>query len=105
MPAKNITGHRAGDENDGWQAFYGRLASDPQGDDVYFAGILPTTDLGPPLIEAPVKTIWPGTFNFAGEEGLVNFEIDFASRTIDGQGTTQSELDSNAERQQKTYYR
>ena len=96
-----IKDSRAGDENDGWQAFYGRLASDPQGDDVYFAGILPTTDLGPPLIEAPVITTWPGTFNFAGEEGLVNFEIDFASRTIDGQGITQQEIDSNAERQQQ----
>ncbi len=108
IPAKNITGTRAGDENDGWQAFYGKLASDPQGDNVYFAGILPTTDLGPPLIEAPAITTWPGTFKFgkqageeAGEEGLVNFEIDFASRTIDGQGITQSEIDSNADRQQK----
>ncbi len=96
-----ITDSRAGDENDGWQAFYGKLASDPQGDNVYFAGILPTTDLGPPLIEAPVITTWPGTFNFAGGEGLVNFEIDFASRTIDGQGITQSEIDSNAESQQQ----
>ncbi len=96
-----ITDSRTGDENDGWQAFYGKLASDPQGDNVYFAGILPTTDLGPPLIEAPVITTWPGTFNFAGEEGSVKFEIDFASRTIDGQGITQSEIDSNAERQQQ----
>ena len=105
MPATDtlliITDSRAGDENDGWQAFYGKLASDPQGDNVYFAGILPTTDLGPPLIEAPAKTTWPGTFNFAGEEGLVDFEIDFASRTIDGQGITQQEIDSNAARQQK----
>ena len=96
-----IKDSRAGDENDGWQAFYGKLASDPQGDNVYFAGILPTTDLGPPLIEAPAITTWPGTFNFAGEEGSVNFEIDFASRTIDGQGITQSEIDSTAKRQQK----
>ena len=105
MPATDnlliITDSRAGDENDGWQAFYGKLASDPQGDDVYFAGILPTTDLGPPLITAPMITTWPGTFNFAGEEGSVNFEIDFASRTIDGQGITQQEIDSNADRQQK----
>ena len=101
MPVKNITGTRAGDINDGWQAFYGRLANDPQGDNVYFAGILPTTDLGPPLIAAPAITTWPGTFNFAGEEGLVKFEIDFASRTIDGNGITQQEIDSNAESQQK----
>ncbi len=86
MPVKNITGTRAGDENDGWQAFYGKLASDPQGDNVYFAGILPTTDLGAPLIEAPVITTWPGTFKFGRQAGEVNFEIDFASRTIDGQG-------------------
>ncbi len=101
IPAKNITGTRAGDENDGWQAFYGKLASDPQGDNVYFAGILPTTDLGPPLIEAPVITTWPGTFKFGGQAGEVNFEIDFASRTIDGQGITQSDIDSNAARQQQ----
>ncbi len=86
IPVKNITGTRAGDENDGWQAFYGKLASDPQGDDVYFAGILPTTDLGAPLIEAPVITIWPGTFKFGEQAGKVDFEIDFASRTIDGNG-------------------
>ncbi|MCA8834698.1 MAG: hypothetical protein K8953_06380, partial [Proteobacteria bacterium] len=96
-----ITDSRAGDKNDGWQAFYGRLASDPQGDNVYFAGILPTTDLGPPLIEAPVITTWPGTFKFGEQTGQVNFEIDFASRTIDGQGITQSDIDSNAARQQK----
>ncbi len=101
MLAKNITGHRAGDENDGWQAFYGKLASDPQGDNVYFAGILPTTDLGAPLIEAPVITTWPGTFEFGGQAGKVIFEIDFASRTIDGQGITQSDIDSNAARQQQ----
>ena len=108
MPAKDrlliITDSRAGDENDGWQAFYGKLASDPQGDNVYFAGILPTTDLGPPLIEAPVITTWPGTFKFGGQTGEVIFEIDFASRTIDGQGITQSDIDSNAARQQ-AYYR
>ena len=92
-----ITDSRAGDENDGWQAFSGNITDQVY----YFAGILPTTDLGPPLIEAPVITTWPGTFNFAGEEGLVNFEIDFASRTIDGQGITQHEIDSNADRQQK----
>ena len=101
IPAKNITGTRAGDANDGWQAFYGKLASDPQGDDVYFAGILPTTDLGPPLIEAPKITTWPGTFKFGGQAGEVIFEIDFASRTIDGQGITQSDIDSNAKKQQK----
>ena len=101
MPVKNITGTRAGDENDGWQAFYGKLASDPQGDNVYFAGILPTTDLGAPLIEAPVITTWPGTFKFGGQAGEVTFEIDFASRTIDGQGITQSDIDSNAARQQQ----
>ncbi len=101
IPAKNITGTRAGDENDGWQAFYGKLASDPQGDNVYFAGILPTTDLGPPLIEAPVITTWPGTFKFGKQAGKVDFEIDFASRTIDGQGITQSDIDSNAKKQQQ----
>ncbi len=101
IPAKNITGTRAGDENDGWQAFYGKLASDPQGDNVYFAGILPTTDLGPPLIEAPVITTWPGTFKFGKQAGEVTFEIDFASRTIDGQGIIQSDIDSNAARQQQ----
>ena len=96
-----IKDSRAGDENDGWQAFYGKLASDPQGDNVYFAGILPTTDLGPPLITAPAITTWPGTFKFGEQAGEVIFEIDFASRTIDGQGITQHEIDSNAERQQK----
>ena len=105
MPATDnlliITDSRAGDENDGWQAFYGKLASDPQGDNVYFAGILPTTDLGPPLITAPAITTWPGTFKFGEQAGEVIFEIDFASRTIDGQGITQHEIDSNAERQQK----
>ena len=105
MPATDnlliITDSRAGDENDGWQAFYGKLASDPQGDNVYFAGILPTTDLGPPLITAPAITTWPGTFKFGEQAGEVIFEIDFASRTIDGQGITQHEIDSNADRQQK----
>ncbi len=101
MLAKNIIGTRAGDINDGWQAFYGKLASDSQGDNVYFAGILPTTDLGPPLIEAPVITTWPGTFKFGEQAGEVNFEIDFASRTIDGQGITQSDIDSNAKKQQQ----
>ena len=105
MPATDnlliITDSRAGDENDGWQAFYGKLASDPQGDNVYFAGILPTTDLGPPLITAPAITTWPGTFKFGEQTGEVIFEIDFASRTIDGNGITQQEIDSNAESQQK----
>ncbi len=44
-----LRGSRPSDANDGWQAFYGKLASDPQGDNVYFAGLLPTTDLGRPL--------------------------------------------------------
>ena len=92
-----ITDSRSGDENDGWQAFYGKLASDPQGDNVYFAGILPTTDLGAPLIEAPVITTWPGTFKFGGQAGQVDFEIDFASRTIDGNGiSTRAQQDIDA---------
>ena len=101
MPATDtlliITGTRTGDENDGWQAFSGNITDQVY----YFAGILPTTDLGPPLIAAPAITTWPGTFKFGEQAGEVIFEIDFASRTIDGNGITQSEIDSNADRQQK----
>ncbi len=83
--AENIlSGSRPGDLNDGWQAFYGKLASDPQGDNLYFAGLLPTTDLGRPLIAAPKTTTWSGTFTFGGfENHAINFEIDFANRQID----------------------
>ncbi len=72
------------DANDGWQAFWGKLASDPQGDNVYFAGLLPTTDLGRPLSTAPTTTVWPGTFTFGGfKNHAIDFKIDFANRQID----------------------
>ncbi|MCA8835617.1 MAG: hypothetical protein K8953_11090, partial [Proteobacteria bacterium] len=81
-----LRGSRPSDAGDGWQAFYGKLASDPQGDNVYFAGLLPTTDLGRPLIAAPKTTTWSGTFTFGGfENHAISFEIDFANRQINAQ--------------------
>ena len=79
-----LRGSRPSDAGDGWQAFWGKLASDPQGDNVYFAGLLPTTDLGRPLRTAPTTTVWPGTFTFGRVENhAIDFEIDFANRQID----------------------
>ncbi len=60
-----------------------------------FVAVLPTTNLGAPLVGPPVITTWPGLYhNFAfGNFQEANFLINFGAKTItatpvDGTGTT-----------------
>ena len=78
--AKELT--RAGDSNDGVQFFKGT----PDGGtaEQFFAGILPTTDLGLPVPQTESDATWTGSYQRAGT-GIVNdvsFDIDFENRTI-----------------------
>ena len=49
-----------------------------------FVAVLPTTNLGAPLVGPPVITTWPGTYhNFAfGDFQVANFLINFGAKTI-----------------------
>ena len=79
--AKTLT--RAGDLNDGVLFFKGK----PNGSNTehFFAGILPTTDLGPPVPATEPEATWTGSYR-RGNTAIVNdvsFVIDFENRTID----------------------
>ncbi len=72
---------RAGDNMDGYRYFQGQFNG--TGDTVFFAGILPTTNLGAPLTSAPAETEWDGTYSLGGSENNdIMFNIDFANRRI-----------------------
>ena len=72
---------RAGDNMDGFRYFNGQF--NEAGSSVYFAGILPTTNLGAPLSAPPTTTEWPGFYSEAGSENNnIMFKIDFANRRI-----------------------
>ncbi len=72
---------RAGDDMDGFRYFNGQFGG--TGNTGYFAGILPTTNLGAPLTSAPTTTVWPGTYSNGGiEDTAIDFNIDFANRRI-----------------------
>ncbi len=78
--AKELT--RAGDSNDGVQFFKG--TPDRGTAEHFFAGILPTTDLGLPVPQTEPEATWTGSYQRAGT-GIVNdvsFAIDFENRTI-----------------------
>ncbi len=79
--AKELT--RAGDKNDGVQFFKG--TPDRGTAEQFFAGILPTTDLGLPVPQTEPNATWTGSYQRAGT-GIVNdvsFDIDFENRKID----------------------
>ncbi len=79
--AKELT--RAGDKNDGVQFFKG--TPDGGRTEQFFAGILPTTDLGLPVPQNEPEATWTGSYQRAGT-GIVNnvsFAINFENRTID----------------------
>ncbi len=72
---------RAGDNMDGFRYFAGQFGG--TGNTVYFAGILPTTNLGAPLSAPPTTTAWPGTYSVGGsEDTAITFDINFANRSI-----------------------
>ncbi len=72
---------RAGDNMDGFRYFNGQF--NEAGDTVFFAGILPTTNLGAPLTSAPAETKWGGFYSLGGNENNdIMFNIDFANRRI-----------------------
>ncbi len=72
---------RAGDNMDGFRYFSGQFGG--TGNTVFFAGILPTTNLGAPLTAQPTNAVWPGfIFNGANPHAELDFNIDFANRRI-----------------------
>ncbi len=72
---------RAGDNMDGFRYFNGQF--NEAGNTVFFAGILPTTNLGAPLTAQPTTAAWPGTYSNGGiEDTNITFNIDFANRRI-----------------------
>ncbi len=72
---------RAGDNMDGFRYFQGQFNG--TGDTRYFAGILPTTNLGAPLTSAPAETEWDGFYSYGGvTPASIEFNIDFANRRI-----------------------
>ena len=72
---------RAGDNMDGFRYFAGQFGG--TGNTVFFAGILPTTNLGAPLTAQPTNAVWPGfIFNGAAPHAELDFNIDFANRRI-----------------------
>ena len=72
---------RAGDNTDGFRYFQGQFGG--TGSTRYFAGILPTTNLGAPLTAQPTTAAWPGTYSRgASEDNNITFNIDFANRRI-----------------------
>ncbi len=72
---------RAGDDMDGFRYFTGQF--NEAGNSGFFAGILPTTNLGAPLTSAPAETEWTGTYSVgAGEDNNITFNIDFDTRSI-----------------------
>ena len=82
LVASDINGlTRAGDDADGVQYFQGRLGG--SGNSKTFAGILPTTNLGAPLIAPPTNAVWPGSYSERGNPvASLDFNIDFANRRI-----------------------
>ncbi len=79
--AKTLT--RAGDSNDGVLYYKGT----PDGGTIeqFFAGILPTTDLGLPVPATEPEATWTGSYR-RGNTAIVNdvsFDINFEDRTID----------------------
>ncbi|MCA8835238.1 MAG: hypothetical protein K8953_09150, partial [Proteobacteria bacterium] len=67
--------------DDGFRYFSGQFNG--AGNTGYFAGILPTTNLGAPLTSAPAETEWDGTYSLGGTEDTpIEFNIDFANRRI-----------------------
>ena len=86
--ASDINGlTRAGDNMDGVRYFRGRLGN--SGNARYFAGILPTTNLGAPLTAQPTNAVWPGSYSERDTAAVsVDFNIDFTNRRI----TTEHEL-------------
>ncbi len=79
--AKMLT--RAGDSNDGVQFFKGT----PSGSNTehFFAGILPTTDLGLPVPQNEPDATWTGSYRRGNTATFndVSFDIDFSNRTIE----------------------
>ena len=74
---------RDGDSNDG--VLYYKATLDGSNTEHFFAGILPTTDLGLPVPQNEPDATWTGSYQRAGN-GIVNnvsFAIDFENRTID----------------------
>ncbi len=78
--ARTLT--RDGDIQDGVIFYKGT----PNGSNAehFFAGILPTTDLGPPVPRTEPEATWTGSYRRAGNAVVndVNFNIDFNDRTI-----------------------
>nr|MCA8835701.1 hypothetical protein [Pseudomonadota bacterium] len=92
-PPTPVTLSRAGDAMDGVTYVLGTSERNQHS----FVGILPTTNLGAPLIEAPMDTTWEGSYylrqnDTANNSGIntITFNIDFAMGKI----TTTPEKDT-----------
>ena len=84
---------RAGDNMDGFRYFSGQF--NEAGDSIYFAGILPTTNLGAPLSAPPTTAVWPGFYSLGlSQNNDIMFNIDFANRRI----TAEAERTSSSPR-------
>ncbi len=86
---------RAGDSNDG--VLYYKATLDGSNTEHFFAGILPTTDLGLPVPQNEPDATWTGSYQRAGT-GIVNnvsFDIDFENRTIDASADFANSNDIN----------
>ncbi len=79
--AKTLT--RAGDSNDG--VLYYKGTPDGETIEQFFAGILPTTDLGLPVPATEPSATWTGSYRRSNTAIVnnVSFHIDFENRTID----------------------
>ncbi len=71
---------RAGDAMDGFRYFSGQFEG---GEIRYFAGILPTTNLGPPLSAQPTTAVWRGFYSLGDDENRpIDFTINYGDKNI-----------------------
>ena len=71
---------RAGDDMDGFRYFSGQFEG---GETRYFAGILPTTNLGLPLSAQPTTAVWPGFYSLGDAQNRpIDFTINYGDKDI-----------------------
>ena len=89
LPSRQIVERRGGNNANNPDGFaYFRMARDNVS--YYYAGILSTTDLGPPLTEAPANVSWDGHMSMSSGASndytnhRISFRVDFNAGTFVG---------------------